>query len=199
MRLLISAALALILAACTTTPTRDGELPHYDWSESPDFTELRTVWGWSDSFRASCELGRPLGDMVENMNQGQWSQAAAIGQGWLAQCPVDIRVHYFTAISLAELGEAEKSEHHFRWAEGLMSSVVASGDGETPETAYETISVPEGYDALYLFGLEFKSQSLISGPLMRDLIVAVNEDGREFAIYFNPAPHFARLYEMFNP
>lgn len=198
MRQIVSAGLILILAACTSTPVNESEPRHYDWSASPDFTGLRTAWGWSDSFRDNCEVGRPLSDIVGKMNQDQWSDAAAIGQNWLAQCPVDIRVHYFTAISLAELGETEKAEHHFRWTEGLMDSVVTSGNGETPETAYKTISVPEGYDALYLFGLEVKNQSLITDPVMLDLIVAVNENGQEFAIYFNPAAHFARLYELFN-
>ncbi len=77
-----------------------------------------------------------------------------------------------------------------------MDSVVASGDGQNTETAYEVISIAEEYDALMMFGLEKKSQALIPGPVMYDEITATTEDGQEVRIYFNPAAHFKRLDRM---
>ncbi len=134
--------------------------------------------------------------MVEAMNNGQWEAAANQGLNWLDRCPVDIRAHHYTGIALTKLGREQEGQDHFRWAEGLMDSIVASGDGKTPETAYVTISVAEEYDALYFFGLERKSQALVSGPIMCDLITALNDKGEEVSIYFNPAAHFARLAKM---
>ena len=85
------------------------------------------------------------------MNSEQWELAAETGNRWLNQCPVDMRIHHYTGISLAESDKGEQAEHHFRWASGLMDSLVASGDGMSPETAYFTISIAESYDALYFF------------------------------------------------
>jgi hypothetical protein len=136
--------------------------------------------------------------MAEYINAENWNEAAAIGQTWLAQCPVDMRAHYYTAIALEETGNEVEAGHHLRWAKGLMDSLVASGDGKSPKTAYETISVAEEYDALYFFGLEKKSQALVSGPIMCDLITATNEGGEEVSVYFNPAAHFVRLTKLLN-
>jgi hypothetical protein len=77
-----------------------------------------------------------------------------------------------------------------------MDDLVSSGDGKTAETAYEVVSVAEEYDAVYVFGLTVKSQALVSSDSPRDLITAIDEDGKEVSIYFNPAAHFARLAKM---
>lgn len=185
--------LVALLYGCASASKPSTSLPHHGWDESPDFSELRRVWGDADNFAELCEAGRPLNGMIEKMNAEQWESAAAMGLRWLEQCPVDIRGHYFTAVSLEESGRDQDAEAHYRWTKGLMDSLVASGDGESPETAYVTISVAEEYDALYFFGLEKKSQTLISGPIMCDLLTATNEEGKTFRIYFNPAAHFVRL------
>jgi len=206
LRVVQAAVLMSMIIGCAATPTApttpsasisDSELPRHSWEEEPDFKSLRESWGWSDSYTELCQSGRPIQEMVEQMNSEQWELAAETGNRWLNQCPVDMRLHHYTGISLAESDKSEQAEHHFRWASGLMDSLVASGDGMSPETAYFTISIAESYDALYFFGIEFKSQSLISEPVMADLFIGENEAGEEVSLYFNPAPHFARLIELF--
>lgn len=78
-----------------------------------------------------------------------------------------------------------------------MESILSSGDGKTPETAYVTVSVSEEYDVLFLFGLEPTGQVLIPGEVLVDELTATNEQGEEFTIYFNPAAHFFRLENFF--
>lgn len=184
------------LLGCATTQNSDLVTYRYDWSEDPDYSALRNDMGWSDDFSDRCEFDRPLGDMVAKLESELWDDAASIGLTWLNQCPVDMRAHYYTGIALAESGKEADSENHFRWLEGLLHSLVSSGDGETPETAYVTISIAEEHDALYFFGLEIKSQALISGPVMCDLITATNDDGEEVLLYFRPDAHFSRLSKL---
>ena len=186
--------LSLVLTGCASTQENPNR--NYDWSESPNYSELRKSIGWSDDYNSMCMVGRPLSEMAEAMTNEVWSKAVAIGDAWLNQCPIDIRTHYYMGISMDQLGNESSSQNHFRWMSGFMDDLVASGDGKTPDTAYEVISISEEYDALYIFGLKKKSQALISGPVMCDLITATDENGNEVSIYFNPAAHFVRLSKI---
>ncbi len=193
MKTLIVLAILALTGCAAVQESPDLE---FDWTERPDFLKLRNDFGWSDDWSARCQLGRPAGEMASAMNSESWEEAAKIGLKWVKRCPIDIRGHYYTAISLSELGRDVEAENHIAWMEGLMDSIVESGDGNSCETAYVVISISEEYDALMLFGLERKSQALVSGPMMCDLITAVEEDGEEVSIYFNPAAHFARLAKI---
>ena len=186
--------LSLILTGCASTQEKSNV--GYDWSENPDYSQLRKTIGWSDDYSSMCMAGRPLAEMAKAMNSKEWNKAVDIGDAWLNKCPIDIRVDYLAGISMEELGNENGARNHYRWMIGFMDDLVASGDGKTPETAYEVISVSEEYDARYIFGLEKKSQALISDPVMCDLITAVDENGKEVSICFNPAAHFARLSEI---
>ena len=112
-----------------------------DWKNYPDFSNLRQKIGWDDNFTSVCESGRPTGDMNSLMNDDNWSETVKLGLLWLESCPVDIRVHYYMGFSLSELGREQDAEVHSRWIRGLMGSILSSGDGNTQETAYVTISV----------------------------------------------------------
>jgi len=164
-----------------------------NWESYPDFTTFRTEAGRNENFTSVCETGRPTREMVSFMNDKKWSDAVAIGLSWLESCPVDIRIHYYTAISLDELGREPESEVHFRWVDGLLESILVTGDGETEATAYVTISVTEEYDVLYLANLKPTNQALLQGKTLLDVFTAENEEGKEYTIYFNPVAHFNRL------
>jgi hypothetical protein len=185
--------LALFASGCAqTSAVKTGE--NYSWVDDPDYAALRQKIGWDDEFDSLCEDSRPLPAMTGAMNEKQWEKAVKLGIDWLHRCPIDIRVHYYTAIALEELGEKGHADDHFRWTKGLMDSIVASGDGKTCKTAYVTISTAEEYDALYLFGLKVKEQALVANC---DLMTATNEQDEEISIYFNPSAHFARLSKIF--
>ena len=195
MNIRITSLLILIVSGCAST--QDNSTQNYKWSDNVNYSEMRRKIGWSDSYDSICTHGRPLAAMGQAMNNDEWKRAVVLGKAWLGKCPIDIRVHYYLGISLENLGLEVESKDHFRWVKGLMDDLVASGDGESPETAYEVISVSEEYDAIYFFGLKKKSQALVSGDIMSDLIVAIDDKGGEVSIYFNPAAHFARLAKRF--
>ena len=187
---------SLLLTLCASSAYAQS-VTERDWQDYPDFSALRNDIGWSDDFTARCDGNRPNVEIVDFINSESWPEAIELGLSWLERCPIDIRIHYFVAISMSGSGSEEGAETHFRWFEGLMNSIVASGDGETPETPYVTISVAEEYDALYFFGLEVTDQSLVEGDVLLDAFTAKNDDGAEFTIYFSPAAHFARLERLF--
>lgn len=185
----------LVTAEAVTTPDIT-DTP--DFTGTPDYLKMRTTIGWSKDYLVKCENGRPLSKMIMAMNDAQWQTAVNLGIRWLNTCPVDIRVHYYTAISLSKQGQNPQAEDHFRWSDGLMDSVMASGNGKSPKTAYKVISISEEYDVISILGLSLKRQSLISSNPMCDLLVTIDEHGNEVSLYFNPAAHFARLQQMFD-
>jgi hypothetical protein len=135
--------------------------------------------------------------MGESMDADNWSEALNIGLSWLESCPVDLRIHFYTAISLSELDRESDAEVHLSWVNGLMGSVLESGDGRAPDTAFVTISIYESYDVIYLSRFTPVEQALIQGEVTVDAHTVRSEDGDEFVIYFNPAAHFSRLIRMF--
>ncbi len=203
----MSPAKILILTALVSTLATEAHgqsVASRNWEDYPDFSALREEIGWSEDFSALCENDRPLKTMRDLIRQDDalgrqdnLDETIDIGLDWLNGCPIDVRVHFYTALSYIRLGQEAEAEVHKQWVNGLMESIIASGDGKTPETAYVTVSVNEEYDVLFLFGLEPTGQALIPGEVLVDELTATNEQGEEFIIYFNPAAHFARLETIF--
>ncbi len=131
---------------------------------------------------------------MENKN---WAEAVKLSEPWLVACPVDARIHWLRSLVLEEQWEKEEADKHKKWFVGLIESVMSSGDGKTPETAYETISVGEEYAVLMALRLDFKKQRLIT-RLRVDEMTVENEQGEELKVFFSPKPHFRRLEKLFS-
>ncbi len=167
--------------------------PPVSFHEPPDFGELREAYGRRVDFSQRCERDRPAQPFMEAVEAGQYREAADILIAWLQQCPVDAPAHLWVAAALDDAGDAVQAGIHFDWFLGITDSVMESGDGKTPETAYVTISVGEGYALLVRLGLSPVRRALLTGDTLRDAITAEDEHGTERTIFFNPAWHFVRL------
>ena len=180
----------LVLASETSLDSRD-------WSEYPeDYSALRMELGWADDFRARCERDLPIGELSALMQAAKWTETVESGRLWLDRCPVDIRVHDMVRVALAELGRSEESEIHYRWTKGLLESVASSGDGQSTETAYITISIPEGYAVLHLLGLRVLGRSVTTasdGRITADVFAVEDSEGNKATLHFKPEAHFARI------
>lgn len=166
----------------------------WDLEEVPDFTALREVYGKREDFMARCELGLPKKKFAEYMAVKAFTSAAKLGLQWLEKCPVNAQLHLWVSHAFDKAGQVDKAKRHAAWFWGLTSSVLETGDGFTPETAFVTISISEEYAVLTRLKLTKISQSLIQGPdSPLDMIEAKNPSGRVFKVHFNPHWHFVRL------
>ena len=167
-----------------------------DWSQLPNFDELRSSFADISDFASRCGLyGYPDDDEVESLwTDGDLESASVLALEKLKDCPVDIHGHIRLNVILQELGREDEAALHLEWAYGLMDTIVASGDGNTSETAYVTISIAEEYAILKAFALKKKSQSLLGD---RDVFLAEDRDGNEHHIYFFPEAHWKRLAKLF--
>ena len=160
-----------------------------------DFTAYRNEWGARSDYSELCEHGRPdraIGDAAAVFH---WEEIVRVSGPWLVQCPVDVHVHMWRAVAMGELGRASEQAIHEAWARGLLDSIFSNGDGETPATAYVTISIAEEYAAIEAMGRTIVSQALKSDPAV-DALTVKDADGNQSTIYFNPSAHFLRLIKL---
>jgi Domain of unknown function (DUF4919) len=194
-RALALAVLGLAATACQTGGDGGPRAGAVAWDDpSPEFSRMRAELGERDDFSALCERDRPLRALFDAANQERWERVLDLSLPWLDQCPIDIDAHLLSAVALQKLGRPEEADPHRRWYRGLVESILASGDGRTPESAFVVISVAEEYSVLRALRLERESQALLDGGI--DALQVEAEDGAESTVYFNPAAHFRRLQRM---
>lgn len=163
------------------------------------FTELRNTFAKRADFEMRCVTSNPKSEIGKAMEAGQFRKAYEITSNWLNQCPVDARAHMWAYGALKQLGEIEKADEHKRWYWGIIDSILKTGDGKSPQTAYVTISIAEEYSVIQYLGLKRVKQSVVNGPPTVDKIIAqpLNGNSDETTIYFNPYWHFVRLANMY--
>jgi len=99
----------------------------------------------------------------------------------------DLDAHFFARVAAKELGKPEQEEFH-RWVEmGLLQSLRNTGDGKSPETAMEVISVDEEYFILRMMSQQLKRQELstCAGARCDIMITTDPESKQEFMWFFN--------------
>ncbi len=191
-----------LLAACAHTDQPRTNQTHAeqarDWTQLPDFTELRMELGASPEFTANCGIaGRAdnRDEIVALMIEKNWVDVAKVVEARLIQCPVDIDMHMYRAIAFEELGREDDAQPHIDWYRGLLASIMASGDGRTPDTPFVTISIAEEYSLIHSFGLDVKHQSLTNDN--QDMFRVVDKDGVEHWMFFYPELYWDRLTQLF--
>jgi hypothetical protein len=192
--ILLAGSLVGFVASCTAATKQPmTESPHVGDPAAVDFARLRAEFGGRSDFSAMCERDRPLHRLAELVHQKHWTDVLAASAPWLQQCPVDIDAHLIRAIALKELGRVAESDHHAEWFRGLVDSILTSGDGRTPQTAFVVISVAEEYSILRVLQMRPTRHVIMNTGV--DALHVQGDVGVAGIIYFNPAAHIRRLGE----
>ena len=156
------------------------------WETSVDFAELRARYRERTDYAALCSRGRPLRETLDEIAERDWPTALALSESWLASCPVDMDAHYLAAVALTELGREEEAQAHVDWYRGLVESVLATGDGHTPETAWVVISAQEKYSILQALHVDLLEQHTLDGRIDA---MTVEVEGKTRTFYFRAGAH----------
>jgi len=191
--LAITAAVALAcVAGCATQPQKSSAAALAP-ANVPDVAELgrlRAEYGGRKDFDELCYSRNTIEQISLLSDAGQWNEVLALSQPWVERCPVDIAARLVTAAALKKLGREAEAQEQLAWYRGLIDSILVSGDGKTPATAYVVISIREEYSVLYDLGLRPTEQALLDGGI--DAVKAESKSGTS-TVYFNPAASFRRL------
>jgi len=128
--------------------------------EKVDFTRMRVAFTESKAYSPIAIDGA-----ANQMNQAfamlDHAGAATAAEIVLRKKFVDIAAHRIAAMSYAELEKKDKSEFHNKIYRGLIDSVLASGDGSSPEKAYVVIATDEEYEVLDHLKVRSDKQALL--------------------------------------
>lgn len=153
---------------------------------SVDYKALRFAYFETPSYSpfAGMSVYRALWNVL---NEENWAEAAKQAEAVLEKNYVDVNAHIVAFVAYRELGNEEKVRHHRRWANGLLDSIKAGGDGKSPETAWHVISVSEEYAVLRSMDLQAVGQSLVNdkGHAYDVLKTVDSQTNASAAFYFN--------------
>lgn len=121
------------------------------------------------------------------LEQSNWAEAAKMAEAVLSKSYVDINAHMVAHVAYRRQGDEEKANLHRRWADGLIASVKAGGDGKTPETAWHVISTSEEYAVLRSMDMRPVGQALkqADGHFYDELTVVDPQTRAQAKVYFN--------------
>jgi hypothetical protein len=156
---------------------------------SVDFGEMRMTYAETDAYSPyAVEPKERLGRLFQAFfDDEDLELALAIADSTLSDLYIDIDAHMIAGIAHERLGNEAEATFHFTVANGLAGSILASGEGLTPESPYVVISTAEEYAMLRLSGLQSRGQALTTcGRAACDqLTVEDPETGETFEVYFD--------------
>lgn len=193
--------LLIALPFLTNAPAQDKPSSKYDTlveritagDATVDFTELRFACLKSPSYHGGGDR-----DARKAMNQAfqekRYSAALEQAAKALKSNYADAEAHMMSSQVCAETDQPDRAEFHRKIAAGLIRSILSSGDGKKPSTAFKVISIREEYVVLGLNGFGIQSQALLSeGGHNYDRLIGVKPGSDEkTTLYFNIDSFFGK-------
>jgi hypothetical protein len=121
------------------------------------------------------------------LNSRNYAEALKNAEAVPAEDYVDMDAHFAEYIAHRELKNTDQAEFHKFVLQGLLDSITRSGDGKTPETAFQVIEVHEEYVLLRFMGLMPSKQSLLEkdGHSYDEMEVVNPKTQEKVTLYFN--------------
>ena len=163
-----------------------------------DFTALRLAYS-DDPPKNSGTDSETSTKMFAALRSKDYTKAVAYAEEIMKANYVDINAHLVAAMSFHEKKEPEKENLHRYVADGLIQSILRSGDGKSQATAFTVIDTSEEYVILRVYGLMPGSQGLESANGHHyDRLDAVNPKTHEkVTLYFNVDRPIGELEKIF--
>lgn len=154
---------------------------------SVDFQRLRMSYVDSPEFKKARDTDEQRTQMIQAVNAKDYKLAIKNADVVLENNYADMDAHFGKYIAHRELGDAKQAEFHRHVFDGLIKSVLNSGDGKSIETAYVVVSVHEEYVVLQVLGLQPQGQSLLhdQGHSYDVMKAKDRKSGEAVTLYFN--------------
>jgi hypothetical protein len=197
---LLAVVASVILWGCTTRPTvlDPDYASQLDFDElmeraqatdsTLNFTDLRMAYTLTGNYNPyDRESTKTVTRIYEAMDKDDCQEALALASRLLEKNPLDIDLHFVSKACYRETGDSDRFKYHDYMADGLLRSILSSGDGKSTESAYVVISVDEEHALLHALNLRGITQGLLDLPQghFDELKVFDQEAGEEFTVFFN--------------
>jgi hypothetical protein len=153
--------------------------------DSIDYLALRLAYSQTGEY-SPYDRFPPLA-LKEAMNREDYQQAAFLLDSLQNESFAKVRFHYYAGYVFTQLGDISRSDQHLRHYQGLIMSILESGDGRGPQTAFFVIDTEEEYDLFRFLGLQSSRQSLmgVDGYRFDVLEASAGDDSENNEIWFN--------------
>ena len=132
-----------------------------------DFRELRRMHVSKPEFRVSDYISPQYRIAIDNLQAAVGREDAATVR---KRCDavfkiyfIEAKAHALCGLALEKAGDKEGAEYERYLSQGMVASVLSTGDGKTWKTAYEVFAVSEEYDVLFAQGYEKTEQGTLDG------------------------------------
>jgi len=149
-----------------------------------DFFELRMAYTRSNYYRPYSRRSG-VTELSNLLDEGKYQEVIDKALKLLVPNFVDINFHSIVLSAAEKLNNEKLISFHSFILNKLLKSILNSGDGKTPETAYVVINVDEEYALLSSLGLERIGQFLLNNKQGYDLLIVVDSEGNQSKIYFD--------------
>lgn len=164
--------------------------------DSIDFVKLRysyLLYAQDNNLTVQPDLDYELQAAMQSKN---YRSARKLCDSILSIDFTNIRAHMLKAFALKSLGE------DFSFNRKMMlkieNSILSSGDGKAPETAFHVSQIDEEYYVVSALSLSVNSQGLVLvGDHAFDVMECQNESGKSTSLYFDVTEHMAGISRRF--
>ena len=160
-----------------------------------DYTALRLSFASSPRYEPYGAVLVKVKAMISSFSAGDCPGAMASAKEILETNFVQMDAHIVTGLCLRKAGDEDGARRERAVYDGLVNSVLKSGDGKTPQTAFSVIFINEEYKVLAALGLAPVKQSLVNeaGSSFDRLEAKSKTTGETVTLYFNVDRMLARL------
>lgn len=152
-----------------------------------DYTQLRLSYPDSPEAKQAKDTSEPEKAMTSAMSAGNYAEALKQANLILANDFLNIDAHFVALTASRALGDWQTAAFHRSFIRGMIRSIMDSGDGKSPQTAWRVISAQEEYVIMRVLGYVTPEQSLVQKDgHSYDVMRAKNpQTGIEETFYFN--------------
>jgi hypothetical protein len=164
-----------------------------------DYTAFRLAYAASSKY-APYGVVEILSKLKKAYDAGDCPSAMAHARELFEVNFVHMEAHKIAAFCLKKAGNEEEARREYAMFEGLFSSVVKSGNGMSPETAFVVIAVDEEYSVLETLSLTPVKQERVNhrGSAVDRFEVKLPESDQTATLFFNvdrPQAQLARTLQ----
>ena len=157
---------------------------------SLSYAELRKSYTETNFYKPYISSERTqINEIFALIEAGKFLECTKKAATVLATNFISIGAHYTSVVCEKNQGNEDKAYLHEQILDGLLDSILKSGDGKSTATAYITYSADELYSFLNLVGLKPTGQGVVNeNNKVYDAMEVVQlgrEETEEFTLYFD--------------
>lgn len=170
-----------------------------DESPDADFLALRMSYAETENYKLY--LGPKVKEtqaLLDAIKSGNYQKCIDMAEDIMTYNYTSLNAHFAAFLCNNQQKNIEQAEYHKYVVKGLMDSIGNSGNGQSPETAFVTISTEELQAFIQLMGFQIKNQSLLDkdGKTYEVMSVVNPKTGEELNLYFDITIQMAKGFKQ---